>query len=212
MGRSWSLCKHITWQKQLRNDKVELILVLVFSLLCQPTQLHRLAVSQNFSEGKTWIYKYRCNLEKRCVNVWKSLSCVQHFETLRTVARQAPLSMGILQARILEWVSISFSRGSSQPRDWTQVSHIAGELFTIWAIGEDLPHCRHILYQPRTMYCPCTSGGCFRRMKHKALMKFYFIFGLPWTSVVKSLPANAKDSGSVPELGRYPGEGNGNPL
>ena len=33
---------------------------------------------------------------------------------------------GILQARILEWVAIPFSRGSSQPRDWTQVSRIAG--------------------------------------------------------------------------------------
>ena len=38
---------------------------------------------------------------------------------------------GILQARILEWVAISFSRGSSQPRDQTQVSHIAGKCFTI---------------------------------------------------------------------------------
>ena len=33
---------------------------------------------------------------------------------------------GILQARILEWVAFPFSRGSSQPRDQTQVSHIAG--------------------------------------------------------------------------------------
>ena len=40
---------------------------------------------------------------------------------------------GILQARIQEWVAISFSRGSSQPRDQTQVSHIAGEFFTSWA-------------------------------------------------------------------------------
>ena len=37
---------------------------------------------------------------------------------------------GILQARILEWVAISFSRGSSQPRDRTQVSRIAGGFFT----------------------------------------------------------------------------------
>ena len=37
---------------------------------------------------------------------------------------------GILQARILEWVAIPFSRGSSQPRDQTQVSHIAGRFFT----------------------------------------------------------------------------------
>ena len=37
---------------------------------------------------------------------------------------------GILQARILKWVTIPFSRGSSQPKDQTQVSHIAGGLFT----------------------------------------------------------------------------------
>ena len=47
------------------------------------------------------------------------------------VARQAPLSMGILQARILVWVAIPSSRGSSQPRDRTQVSHIAGGFFTV---------------------------------------------------------------------------------
>ena len=45
--------------------------------------------------------------------------CVRLFVTLWTVAHQAPLSMGILQARILEWVAIPFSRGSSQPRDRT---------------------------------------------------------------------------------------------
>ena len=43
---------------------------------------------------------------------------------------------GILQARILEWVAISFSRGSSQPRDWTQVSHTAGRRFNLWATRE----------------------------------------------------------------------------
>ena len=37
---------------------------------------------------------------------------------------------GILQARILKWVAVPFSRGSSQPRDGTQVSHIAGRFFT----------------------------------------------------------------------------------
>ena len=45
-----------------------------------------------------------------------SLSRVQLFVTPRTVAHWAPLSMGILQARILEWVAMSYSRGSSQPR------------------------------------------------------------------------------------------------
>ena len=42
----------------------------------------------------------------------------------------------ILQARILEWVAFPFSRGSSQPRDQTQVSHIAGGFFTSWDIRE----------------------------------------------------------------------------
>ena len=45
---------------------------------------------------------------------------------------------GILQSRILEWVAFPFSRGSSQPRDWTQVSHIAGGLSTSWATREAL--------------------------------------------------------------------------
>ena len=43
---------------------------------------------------------------------------------------------GILQARILEWVAFLFSRGSSQPRDWTQVSCIAGGFFTSWGTRE----------------------------------------------------------------------------
>ena len=43
---------------------------------------------------------------------------------------------GILQARILEWVAIPFSRESYQPRDQTQVSHIAGRSFTSWATKE----------------------------------------------------------------------------
>ena len=76
---------------------------------------------------------------------------------------------GILQARILEWVTFSFSRGSSQPRDRTQVFGNAGGFFTSWATREaqeywsgslsllqgilltqksncGLLHCRRILY------------------------------------------------------------------
>ena len=52
-----------------------------------------------------------------CVCMLSSFSCVQLFATLWTVAHQASLAMGILQARILEWVTMPFSRGSSQPRD-----------------------------------------------------------------------------------------------
>ena len=45
---------------------------------------------------------------------------------------------GISQARVLEWVAFSFSRGSSQPRDQTQVSCNAGRHFNLWAIREAL--------------------------------------------------------------------------
>ena len=50
-----------------------------------------------------------------------------------SAVHQTPLSMGILQARILEWVAMPGSRGSSQPRDQTWVSGIVGRFFTIWA-------------------------------------------------------------------------------
>ena len=43
---------------------------------------------------------------------------------------------GLYQARILEWVAFPFSRGSSQPRDRTQISHITGGFFTSWATRE----------------------------------------------------------------------------
>ena len=59
------------------------------------------------------------------------LSCVRLFATPWTVARQARLSVEILQVRIQEWVAMPSSKGSSQPRDRTQVSHIAGRFFTI---------------------------------------------------------------------------------
>ena len=60
-----------------------------------------------------------------------SRSVLSDSATPGTTACPASLSMGILQARILERVAIPSSRGSSQTRDRTQVSHTAGRLFTI---------------------------------------------------------------------------------
>ena len=66
------------------------------------------------------------------MGVWVAQSCLT---LCNHVNCGLPVSSvhGILQARILEWVAISFSSGSSRPRGWTQVSHIAGRFFTIWA-------------------------------------------------------------------------------
>ena len=54
-----------------------------------------------------------------CLRAVSHFCCVQLFVTPWTIACRAPLSMGILQSRILWWVAISSSRGSSQARDQT---------------------------------------------------------------------------------------------
>ena len=69
------------------------------------------------------------------MHAW-SLDSVQLYVTLWTVALQAPLSMRILPARILEWTAMPSSRESSKPRDQTHVSCIAGRCFTIRATRE----------------------------------------------------------------------------
>ena len=78
-----------------------------------------------------------CHLKQWCKVKRKvtSLTRVQFFATPWTVV------YGILQARILEWVAIPFSRGSSQPRDHTQVSCITGRFYTSWASREAQEYC-----------------------------------------------------------------------
>ena len=57
--------------------------------------------------------------------------CLTFCDSTDCSPRQSPLSTGILQARILEWAAMPSSMGTFQPRDQTQVFHIAGGLFTI---------------------------------------------------------------------------------
>ena len=84
------------------------------SLKASLSQLFRLKnwiLTTYFEDSMRWKWKMKWK--------WNSLSCVQLFAIPWTVH-------GILQARILEWVAFPFSRGSSHPKDRTQVSHIAG--------------------------------------------------------------------------------------
>ena len=53
----------------------------------------------------------------------------------------------VLQARILEWIAVPFSRGSSLSRYWTQVSYIAGRFFTVWATREEISHIQQFISQ-----------------------------------------------------------------
>ena len=66
--------------------------------------------------------------------VVQSLSHVWLFCAPWTVTHQAPMSMGLSRQKILEWVAISFSRGSSQPRDWTHVFCIGRQILSHWPI------------------------------------------------------------------------------
>ena len=69
-----------------------------------------------------------CLVSQSCPTFCDLMNCILQVSSVH----------GILQASILEWVAIPFSRGSSWPRDWTQVSCIAGGFFTIWATREAL--------------------------------------------------------------------------
>ena len=69
----------------------------------------------------------------------KSLSHVQLFETPWTAAHHAPLSMGLLQERILEWVAMPSSRVSSQPRDYSDLSHHSQILYCLSHQGKLFP-------------------------------------------------------------------------
>jgi len=80
--------------------------------------------SKNEKED-AYLGKESGNLSFLSLKVW---SQIQH--TMDYTAH------GTLQARILEWVAFSFFRGSSQPRDRTEVSRIAGGFFTSWATRE----------------------------------------------------------------------------
>ena len=66
----------------------------------------------------------------------KLLNHVQLFLIPINSSLQGSFVHGIFQVRVLEWVTISFSRGYSWPRDQTWVSHIAGRCFTLWATTE----------------------------------------------------------------------------
>ena len=97
-----------------------------------------------------------------------------------------PSVHGIFQARVLEWVAISFSRGSFPPRDRTQVSRIVGRGFTFWTTREALSF--------KTVWY---LGG--NTASQVAL-------------VVKNPPANAGDVVSIPRSGKSPGGRDGNTL
>ena len=92
------------------NFSLQISMVGVKALLCS-ISLESLTIEGHMCDKKQ---KNKCSI----MSLW-------------TVACQSPLSMGFFQGRILEWVAISSSRASSQPRDQTQVSCTTSRFFTI---------------------------------------------------------------------------------
>ena len=119
-GSRWPRsCSHpsVCWQTLFTRElAVELWMQLAFYLLTVPSRFY----------FNVWVRKVKVKVAQLCLTLCDPMdwslpgSCVH----------------GILQARILEWVAISFSRGSSRPRNWTQVSCTAGRFFTFWTTRE----------------------------------------------------------------------------
>ena len=133
---------------------------------------------------------------------------------------------GIFQSRMLEWVTISFSRGSSHPRDRTHVSCIGTWILYHWATREapkgsmakwDLRRCaQHRCQGQGWNYCRVMGCGCLsRRVLRSSLLLLMTVRASQVALGLKSMPANVgdvRDMGSIPRLGRSPGGGSGNPL
>ena len=77
----------------------------------------------NYHNIANWLWKKESEVTQLCPTPCDPTDCSLPGSSVH----------GVFQARVLEWVASSFSRGSSRPRDWTQVSHTVGRCFTIWA-------------------------------------------------------------------------------
>ena len=100
---------------------------------------------------------------------------------------------GILQARILEWVAVPFSRGSSQSRDWTQVSRVAGRFFTSWATRE-----ARVVKNP-----PVTTGNSGDAVSIPGVGRFYW--RRKWQPTPVCLPGkfHGQKSGGLQSMGSH---------
>ena len=79
---------------------------------------------------------------------------------------------GILQARIPKWIAMPFSRVSSQHRDWTRVSHMAGRFFTIWILSlapPQFPYLKMVLYY--LPHRPVRLKCCRLKCQHLSWLK-----------------------------------------
>ena len=154
-----------------------------------------------------------------CVCVYTCVSCSIMSDSLGLMDCSSPGSSvhGILQERIVEWVAVSFSRGSSQPRDWTQVSYTTGRFFTIWATRE----AQDFLKTSINSFQPAGLPHGFQTFQFPQFCEpiplyvyiyIYTYIGFSCGSAGKESARNLGNLVSIPGLERSPGEGKGYPL
>ena len=97
----------------------------------------------------------------------------------------APLN-GIFQARILEWVAIPFSRGSSWLRNWTLVSGIAGRFFIVWATREALIFTLFVIFSLHFDWKPLKA---WLHILSDKLLSRVKLFVIPWTVAHQAPPS-----------------------
>ena len=130
----------------------------------------------------------KSEVAQSCPTIWDPIHCSLPGSSVH----------GIFQARILEWIAIFFSRGSSWPRNQTQVSCVAGRFFIDWAMRE--------ARRPRF------NSWVGKIHWRKDRLPTPVFLGFPCDSDGKESACNAGDLGSIPGMGRSPGERKGFPL
>ena len=110
---------------------------------------------------------------------------------------------GILQARILEWVAIPFSRQSSQPRDQTQVSHIACRFFTSWVTREvhDFPSHTLLYWNEVARSCPTLCDPLDCSLPGSSIHGIFQVRVLEWVAISFSRgPSRPRDRTQVSHI------------
>ena len=168
-GVQWHKVHSMSWTS-LHNDTMRWILL--SSLLYLSMRKPRLRAETWPESHSSWVHFWdvlsglssflKCCLLRPLLNIFSPSSLLWNLleNLVKVLVAQSCLTLcnpmdcsllgssvhGIVQARILEWVVIPFSRGSSRPRDRTRVSCIVGKFFTVWATQNCTVHSFFTLY------------------------------------------------------------------
>ena len=194
----------------------------LFVLICILTW----TIAAPSTQSKLWRHPRLYTWWVLCFPVWVAQSCPALCNPMDCGPPGSSVH-GILQASIVKWGAVPFSRRSSQPRDWTQVSCIAGGFSTMWATREDLHvrqtlHFQHVLRSKGSYRWPSlpsspATRATWRLQHHTAscdypgcllpLLALLSVEFVPCTQAVSAQPKSAewsqwetKDTAGLPQI------------